>query len=187
MPIPQPSRRRLRSAAAHATSACCRHDVNVTAVSHAMPTVDIKRCCSMLAPCSHRAGAVCTASCAARAMRGPLLSLQPRSRSRSHDLLLCCPCSRCIELIDADSRRLPRRLPGNEGRVFSTSSRRVLEVMPSCDFGGLEGMWKVVTCGSRHVQPACSDSCYVCVRLPYRVAASGRPPVRAIASDVSVS
>jgi len=116
-----------------------------------------------------------------------LLSLQPRSRSRSHDLLLCCPCSRCIELIDADSRRLPRRLPGNEGRVLSTSSRRVLEVMPSCDFGGLEGMWKVVTCGSRHVQPACSDSCYVCVCLPYRVAASGRPPVRAIASDVSVS
>ena len=66
-------------------------------------------------------------------------------------------------MIDADSRRLPRRLPGREGRVLSTSSRRVLEVMPSCDFGGLEGMWKVVTCGSRHGQPACLDSRYACM------------------------
>ena len=82
MPVPQPSRRRLRSAAAHATSACCRHDVNVTAVSHAMPAVVMKRCCSKLALCSHRAGAVCIAPRAARAMQGPLLSLQPRSRSR---------------------------------------------------------------------------------------------------------
>ena len=76
-------------------------------------------------------------------------------------------------MIDADSRRLPRRLPGREGRVLSTSSRRVLEAMPRCDFGWLEG---------RHLRLEARSACVSGQPLKYAcMAAVSRSGIRTAA------
>ena len=106
----------------------------------------------------------------------------PLNRARapcSPDLLVACPCSRCIELVDSASRRWRCRLAGCGRRVLSSTSRRVLRRAASlCMWTTAEA---VRVSGNR--PGLCIWAVRTCGRPPCRLWASQRVVSRALVSD----